>query len=88
MQTPLKVRFWLVTMALSLSAQSQAEEGELPLDMSFLEYLGTMIEDDGQLVDVTEVFAQDIQYIETSPQTEEQYDTSAELPAQPSEARQ
>ncbi|XOV83027.1 MAG: hypothetical protein ACFHXK_19510 [bacterium] len=36
------------------------QEEKLPTDMSFLEYLGTMIEVDGQLLDVTEVFAEEI----------------------------
>jgi hypothetical protein len=88
MQPHSKVKFWLVMMILSIPVQNHAQENALPIDMSFLEYLGTMVEEDGQLLDVTEVFAQDIAYPETSVQIDENPDTSAELPVQPSEARQ
>jgi hypothetical protein len=73
---------------LTLPVQNLAQESALPIDMSFLEYLGSMVEEDGQLLDVTEVFAQDIQYPETPAPIGENPDTSAELPVQPSEAQQ
>ncbi len=88
MQPHPKVKFWLVMMILSIPVQNHAQENALPVDMSFLEYLGSMVEEDGQLLDITEVFAEDIAYPETTAQIDENSDTSAELPVQPLEAQQ
>lgn len=88
MQPPPKVKFWLVMMILSIPVQNHAQENALPVDMSFLEYLGSMVEEDGQLLDITEVFAEDIAYPEKTAQTDKSSDKSAELPVQPLEAQQ
>jgi hypothetical protein len=75
-------------MSLFMSVQILGEEASLPVDMSFLEYLGAMIEVDGQLLDVTEVFPQEIQDAGQSARIENNNDTSAELPVGLPEVRQ
>jgi hypothetical protein len=68
--------------------QVLSEEGQLPVEMSFLEYLGAMIEVDGQLLDVTEVFSREIQDAGQPAQIENNNGTSAELPVGLPEVRQ
>lgn len=85
---PLKVRFLFGSLLVFLSVQVLSEEGQLPVDMSFLEYLGAMIEVDGQLLDVTEVFSQEFQDAGQPAQIENNNDTSAELPVGLPEVRQ
>jgi hypothetical protein len=66
MRHPIKVKFVMATVTAFLTPCSHAEENPLPVDMSFLEYLGSMIEERGELVDITEVFAAEISAPEES----------------------
>ena len=81
----LKVSCLLGLTWLCWSERLQAEEEVLSLDMYFLEYLGAMIEVDGQLLDATELFAQDMKDLEQSADAQNNDEVSNEGLVQPAE---
>ncbi|MCR9261072.1 MAG: hypothetical protein NXH95_15210 [Pseudomonadaceae bacterium] len=81
----IKVSCLLGLAWLCWSEQLQAEDELMSVDMSFLEYLGAMVEVDGQLLDATELFAQEIEELEKSADADNGEEVSSEGHVRPAE---